>query len=222
MAKRSTKPGGEYAKRKKQKDIAKIQESIDQKLGKIGRDTSGKFIKGNPFRFKHGNTKWTLKQMQGQPKVFEDPQLLLEAFEEYVEYVRETPWMRNELVKGGDMAGMVMEVPTARPITLEGFTDFVGLTHSWWRSLRARLKKSDTEADRVYATVVEKIDKAIYNQKYEGAAVGAFNANIIARDLGLVDKKEIEVDDKREETGNVFPFEDDADRLAKSKRKNNL
>ena len=27
--------------------------------------------------------------------------------------------------------------------------------------------------------------------KYEGAAVGAFNANIIARDLGLTDRKDL-------------------------------
>lgn len=32
----------------------------------------------------------------------------------------------------------------------------------------------------------------MYAQKFEGASVGAFNANIIARDLGLIDKKEVE------------------------------
>lgn len=36
------------------------------------------------------------------------------------------------------------------------------------------------------------VEEIIRTQKFEGAAVGAFNANIIARDLGLSDKKEID------------------------------
>jgi hypothetical protein len=33
----------------------------------------------------------------------------------------------------------------------------------------------------------------IFNQKFSGAAVGAFNANIIARELGLADNQKVEV-----------------------------
>jgi hypothetical protein len=36
--------------------------------------------------------------------------------------------------------------------------------------------------------VITRIDKYIYNQKFEGAAAGFLNPNIIARDLGLADK----------------------------------
>lgn len=39
---------------------------------------------------------------------------------------------------------------------------------------------------------MDEVETTIYTQKFEGAAVGAFNSNIIARDLGLADKKEID------------------------------
>lgn len=44
--------------------------------------------------------------------------------------------------------------------------------------------------------VTTRIDEIIYKQKFEGAAVGAFNANIIARDLGLADKKDVDIKTK--------------------------
>jgi hypothetical protein len=34
-------------------------------------------------------------------------------------------------------------------------------------------------------------EEVIYTHKFEGAAVGAFNANIMARDLGLSEKAEV-------------------------------
>ena len=40
------------------------------------------------------------------------------------------------------------------------------------------------------------IEKTIYKQKFDGATAGSFNANIIARDLGLKDKTDITSDDK--------------------------
>ena len=40
-------------------------------------------------------------------------------------------------------------------------------------------------------SVIHKIEDCIYNQKFEGAIIGLYNANIIARDLGLSDKNEL-------------------------------
>ena len=39
--------------------------------------------------------------------------------------------------------------------------------------------------------VIARIEGIITTQQFEGACVGAFNANIISRTLGLADKKEI-------------------------------
>jgi hypothetical protein len=37
----------------------------------------------------------------------------------------------------------------------------------------------------------------MFAQKFEGAAVGAFNSNIIARDLGLIDRTELKVTEEQ-------------------------
>jgi len=43
-----------------------------------------------------------------------------------------------------------------------------------------------------FLTVITRIEEIIYEQKFTGSASGFFNANIIARDLGLADKKEVD------------------------------
>ena len=43
-------------------------------------------------------------------------------------------------------------------------------------------------------TVIERIEQTVYSQKFEGAAAGLLNANIIARDLGLADRREDKID----------------------------
>jgi hypothetical protein len=44
--------------------------------------------------------------------------------------------------------------------------------------------------------ITREIEEIIKDQKFAGAAADLLNANIIARDLGLSDKKEHEVGDK--------------------------
>jgi len=43
-----------------------------------------------------------------------------------------------------------------------------------------------------FLDIITHIETIIYTQKFEGAAAGHYNANIIARDLGLADKKELD------------------------------
>jgi hypothetical protein len=55
-------------------------------------------------------------------------------------------------------------------------------------SLRDYKKNPDYKG---FSQVITKIEKVIYNQKFTGAAAGFLNPNIIARDLGLAEKKEV-------------------------------
>ncbi|MFC0183379.1 terminase small subunit [Pseudarcicella hirudinis] len=50
-----------------------------------------------------------------------------------------------------------------------------------------------TQHQKIFLEVITRIEEIVYVQKFEGAAVGAFNANIIARDLGLADKQNIDL-----------------------------
>ena len=64
-------------------------------------------------------------------------------------------------------------------------TDFVyrwlGMTHQWWYAL------PNGKRGEEYKEVIERITRYCYDVKFDGAAVGLYNANIIARDLGLRD-----------------------------------
>lgn len=129
-----------------------------------------------------GNKFWQQRAKHGRDKLFATPELLLEAAEEYFEWCDNNPWYKNEAIKSGELAGEIMKVPTARPYTLSGFWLYVEASDDWWRNFKAGL---DTKTDEDFLRVVKFIEHTIYTQKFEGAAVGAFNASIIQRDLGL-------------------------------------
>ena len=126
-----------------------------------------------------GNQFWRLADW-GKPKSYQ-PDELWEKACEYFQWCEDNPWLKNEAIKGGDAAGTIMKIPTERPFTIHAFCIFCGIvTKTFW----------NYEQDEAYLQVTTRIREIIYSQKFEGAAVGAFNANIIARDLGLTDRQE--------------------------------
>lgn len=131
-----------------------------------------------------GNQFWKLRNKHGRDKLFASPQLMWEAACEYFEWCDNNPWVKNEVIKGGDMAGTIVAVPTTRPYTLSGFMFYAGAEESYWRHFKA-------EGHHDYSPVIKKIEAVIDTQQFEGASVGAFNANIIARKLGLADRSDI-------------------------------
>lgn len=77
------------------------------------------------------------------------------------------------------------------PKILDFVTRWLGMTHQWWYSLPDGKRGADYEA------VIERINQYCYDTKFDGAVVGLYNANIIARDLGLkeniaVSKREVD------------------------------
>lgn len=67
------------------------------------------------------------------------------------------------------------------PKILDFVTRWLGMTHQWWYAL-----PNGKQGSR-YAAVIERITQYCYDTKFDGAVVGLYNANIIARDLGLKD-----------------------------------
>lgn len=76
------------------------------------------------------------------------------------------------------------------PYTLTGLCLFLGISHETWCQWR-------TNRDDL-SEVITRAQAVIYDQKFTGAAVGSYSSNIIARDLGLTDKKEITHDGQLE------------------------
>lgn len=135
--------------------------------------------------FEEGNQLWKQRSKHGRDIAFSSPTVLWEACCEYFQWVDEHPLIEEDF-RGKDIERV--ELKKMRPYTLYGLCIFLDVNSSWWRDSRARLKN-----DADFSAVFQKVDEIIYNQKFEGAAAGFFNANIIARELGLVDKKEQEL-----------------------------
>lgn len=132
------------------------------------------------------NRFWEVRAKHGKDKLFETSELLWEAACEYFEWCEENPLYES---KGFAFQGIVTkeDFPKIRAMTLSGLCLFLGCTESYFRSFKSQERKDSED----YITVIEKIEKTIYNQKFQGASADLLNANIIARDLGLSDKKEV-------------------------------
>lgn len=141
------------------------------------------------------NQFWKLRSKHGRDKIFSTPELLWQAACEYFHWCDTHPWKRVEQSKSAgkpvkhkngkvSFPPATFELPTQRPYTLTGFALYVDASKNFWQEF----KKAGHED---FLGVISRIEDVIYTNKFEGAAVGAFNANIIARDIGLADKQEV-------------------------------
>jgi hypothetical protein len=125
-----------------------------------------------------GNQFWKMRSKHGRDLIFSSPTLLWEACCEYFETTDERKWWKTEF-NGKD--AIECHVPTDTPYTWTGLYIFLDIDHKTWVSY---------ESKEDFVPTCTRVRNIIYTQKFEGAAVGAFNANIISRDLGLADKQE--------------------------------
>lgn len=125
------------------------------------------------------NTYWKARSKHGRDKIFKIPKDLLSACYEYFEWAKNNPWYKNEF---NSKANKVVQVPTERPLTLTGLYVFLQINRQTWENYK---KEED------FLAVIEEVENIIYTQKFEGAAVGVFNSNIIVRDLGLKDSQNV-------------------------------
>lgn len=119
----------------------------------------------------------------GRPTIFKDADELRHACLEYFEWVDANPFLEQQVQFSAKQAAWAKTDKTKkRPYTQSGLCYYLAIPQETWNSWRKSEK---------FGEVVSEIDKAIRRQKFEGAASGFFNVNIIARDLGLADKQEI-------------------------------
>lgn len=128
------------------------------------------------------NQFWKARSKHGRDKIFETPEILWDAAKEYFEWVDANP------IEAQDNKGTkhVNTVKFNRPYTEDALCIFLDIGNSTLHDYKKREDFSD---------VIRKIEAVIRNQKFEGAAVGIFKENIIARDLGLKDRKDFSSED---------------------------
>jgi hypothetical protein len=129
-----------------------------------------------------GNQFWKLRSRHGREKLFASPDLMWKAACEYFEWCDANPFNESQaFAYQGDV--QLKKVPKMRPYTLEGICLYFNANTEYWRAFRS-------ENHNDFSSVIAEIENTIRNQKFSGAAAGFFNANIIARDLGLKEQTE--------------------------------
>ena len=130
-----------------------------------------------------GNQFWKARTKHGRDRLFASHELLWESCCEFFQWVEDNPLFE---MKPFAYQGVVVQEPVAkmRAMTIDGMCLFLDISPSTWYEWRK------TEDD--YSDIVTKAENVIRSQKFAGAAADLLNSNIIARDLGLSDKKETE------------------------------
>lgn len=141
------------------------------------------------------NKFWSLRNKHGRNMIFNSPDTLWEAACEYFLWCDENPWYKYEALKSGELAGEIISIPKTRPYTIEGLCLYLGISRDTFYKYTNAFWEEDGEG---YSDIIARIRDVIYTQKFEGAAVGAFNANLISRELGLVERKQIEQQQQQE------------------------
>ena len=139
-------------------------------------------------RFKESNNFWTMRSRHGRDKQY-TPELLFKKAKAYFRWCQKNPLKEEQIVKYRDSFERV-EVSKLRPFTISGLCNHLDIVVQTFDNYGKLDPEKDSDATD-YLEVVTRIRQVIYTQKFEGAASGFFQQNIIARDLGLADNKKI-------------------------------
>lgn len=127
-----------------------------------------------------GNRFWEARSSHGRKPAFESHEDLWSACVEYFQWVEENP-LEEAIVYQGELNANQAK-PLMRAMTLDGLCIFLDITDQTWYNYKER---GDD-----FLEVITKAEAIIRTQKFQGAAAGQLNANIIARDLGLKESSE--------------------------------
>jgi len=130
------------------------------------------------------NNYWQFRNKHGRNFKYTPDNLWKEAVK-YFEWISQKVWNKKEAIKSGDKAGTTMDVPTQTPMSIQSFCLFADIDENTF----SRYEKEEGYQD--FWEITTRIKAIIESNQFEGATVGAYNPNIIARKLGLTDKKDI-------------------------------
>lgn len=178
-------------------DLSKKRSVINAMAFLTGKNNKHKKTKAGKIDKRVGAKFWEARSSHGRKPIFESPEHLWECCIEYFKWVEDNPLMASELVKYQGKA-KVVETPRMRAMTISGLCIFLDINTDTWRDYS---KKDDQDKD--FSEVTTRAEQIIYDQKFSGASADLLNANIIARDLGLVDKQDVTAKVKANVTNNI-------------------
>ena len=132
-----------------------------------------------------GNKYWKYIDNIGRNKIYEDKDLdtFRDKVIDYFKVTSERFWEEQHWV-GKDGIEVTKNHPV--PFLKQGIYLHVGINKDTWNNYKKREGFSD---------IITHAEELIFMQKFEGASTGFFNHNLIAKELGLVDKKDLSSSD---------------------------
>lgn len=132
-----------------------------------------------------GNNYWQFRDKHGRDFKY-TPEAFWDEAVKYFDWISERVWNKKEAIKSGEMAGTLIDIPTSTPMSIESFCLYADIDRKTFDNYESN---SDDYKDFFHITT--RIRGVIESQQFEGATVGAYNPNIIARKLGLKDQTDI-------------------------------
>jgi len=119
-----------------------------------------------------------------RPPKFKDTETLWQACQEYFIWIDDNPMyvFTNPAFPLNNLSGYETK---KRPYTLEGLCVFLFIIPQTWYNLKKR--------GQDFLHVTRMVENVIKANKFEGAIVGLYKENIVARDLGLKDTMQQEL-----------------------------
>lgn len=119
--------------------------------------------------------------LRWQPKIF------VERFIEYLYWCEKNPIKKTKVLNDGT----IVDYEAPRAPLKKGFEAYVGRPELIKATKNTKNYKSGPQAEE-YQAVIGWIQNILFEQKFTGAAVGVYNASLISKELGLVERQEIE------------------------------
>lgn len=147
--------------------------------------------------WKKGNELYRLRKSDGRNTLFTDPEVFREKANEYFQYCEDNPFLEEVIVnkqttttvENSEGEKVTTTIPYSkdalskmRPFTLEGLCNYMDICVNTFKSYE---KKQD------FIDICNRIRMVIDTQQYEGAAANFFSQSLIARRLGLIERRDV-------------------------------
>lgn len=162
------------------------------------------------FGDQHGLTYSEGRRKVGRPlENFKDADEMKQVFELYLEFMEGKVRYKSEVIKGGDLAGQIIQVPIYEMLTVESFCLFAGISKGgFFYEMLKPLEKSNLSPE----THAEFKDVAAYVKDYidadqlAGGAAGVYTPSIVMRKLNLTENVNSTVKGDKENPVAVIPI----------------
>jgi len=150
---------------------------------------------------------WDKRKRRGRPKALKSPDHLWSLACDYFKRRDKQKIVKKEFIRGGERAGEVVDLEQMVPYTWQGFEAYLHERKIIAHLRDYRANKGNYYDD--YSEILIVIGHIMYDQKFTGAASGAFNANVIIRDLGLSERTEMLIQQEQPLFGDTDEEEND-------------